>query len=151
MSFKEKSIVVSLVNFSLILLFFLFRVIQMALNDSFTEKNVFTLWGIIIVLAVVVTFAATIMTVIVSAVIEAILTGGKEPKVDGLEDERDRLIDLKGTQVSYLITSLGGLLAMLTYVLDQPPLIMFTLFIFFSVVAQITGDVRRLALYRGGL
>jgi hypothetical protein len=39
---------------------------------------------------------------------------------------------------------------MLTFVLGQPPLVMFTLLIFFGVVAQIIGDGLRLYLYRRG-
>jgi hypothetical protein len=39
---------------------------------------------------------------------------------------------------------------MLTFALGQPPLVMFTLLIFFGVVAQIIGDISRLYLYRRG-
>lgn len=150
MSFKQKNVTVTLVNFSLILAFFLIRVFQMVQSDSFTSENVFRLWWIIIALAVFVTIAATILTQIVSAVIEAIRTGTEEPKIDDLEDERDKFIDLKGTQVTYLVSSLGAFVAMLTFVLGQPPLVMFTLLIFFGVLAQIVGDISRLVLYRGG-
>lgn len=150
MSFQEKNVTVTLVNFSLILGFFLIRVLHMIQNEAFTPANLFRLWGIIIVLAIVVTIAATILTHIVSAIIEAIKTGKKDPQIEDIEDERDRLIDLRGTQVTYRVSSIGGFLAMLTFVLGQPPLVMFTLFIFFGVVAQIVGDLSRLILYRRG-
>jgi hypothetical protein len=39
---------------------------------------------------------------------------------------------------------------MLTFVLGQPPLVMFSLLIFFGLVAQVSGDVLRLYLYRRG-
>jgi hypothetical protein len=39
---------------------------------------------------------------------------------------------------------------MLTFALGQPPLVMFTLLIFFGVSAQIIGDILRLVLYRRG-
>jgi hypothetical protein len=39
---------------------------------------------------------------------------------------------------------------MLTFVFGQPPLVMFTLLIFFGLVAQIIGDISRLYLYRKG-
>ncbi|MFO7538541.1 MAG: hypothetical protein R6X32_10840 [Chloroflexota bacterium] len=150
MSFQEKNITVSLVNFTLILGFFLFRVWQMVQNEAFTSANLFRLWGIVIVLAVVVTIAATILTHIVSAIIEAIKTGESEPEIEDMEDERDRLIDLRGTKVTYFVSSIGGFLAMLTFVLGQSPLVMFTLLIFFGVAAQIVGDTFRLILYRRG-
>jgi hypothetical protein len=39
---------------------------------------------------------------------------------------------------------------MLTYVLGQPPLVMFVLLILVGIVAQIIGDISRLVLYRRG-
>lgn len=150
MSFQQKNITVSLVNFSLILGFFLIRVLQMILNETFNSTNIFRLWGIIIVLAVVVTIFATILTHIVSAIIEAIKTGEKEPDIENIADERDKLIDLRGTKITYSISSLGAFLAMLTFAFGQPPLVMFTLLIFFGVLAQVIGDISRLMLYRRG-
>ena len=150
MSFQEKNITVSLVNFTLILGFFLIRVFQMIQGGSFNSTNVFRLWGIVIVLAIVVTIFATILTHIVSVIIRAIKTGEEDPKIEDLEDERDQLIDLRGTKVTYFVSSIGVFLAMLTFALGQPPLVMFTLLIFFGVVAQIIGDISRLVLYRRG-
>lgn len=150
MSFQQKNITVSLVNFSLILVFFLFRVIQMIQSDSFISENIFRLWGITIGLAIVVTIIGTILTHIVSAILEAIRTGDEDPKIEDFEDERDKLIDLRGTRITYIVSSLGVFLSMLTFVFDQPPLVMFTLLIFFGLIAQITGDVSRLVLYRRG-
>jgi hypothetical protein len=149
MSFKEKNITVSLANFILILVIFVIRVFQLLRSDTFTSTNVFRLWGIIIVLAIVLTILATIMTHIIAAIIEAIQTQ-EEPEIEDIEDERDQLIDLRGTKVTYLFSSIGVLLAMLTYVIGQPALVMFTLLILSGLVAQIAGDVSRLYLYRRG-
>ena len=150
MSFQQKNITVSLANFTLILGFYLIRVFQMIQGGSFNSANVFRLWGIIIALAVVVTIFATILTHIVLAIIHAIRTGEERPDIEDIEDERDQLIDLRGTKLTYLMSSIGVFLSMITFVLGQPPLVMFTLLIFFGVVAQILGDFLRLYLYRRG-
>ncbi|HAX71255.1 MAG TPA: hypothetical protein PK152_04560 [Anaerolineales bacterium] len=150
MSFQQKNITVSLVSFILILGFYSLRVIQMIGNESFTSGNVFWLWGIIIGLAVVVTIIGTILTHIVSAVIEVVRTGKDDPKIEDIEDERDQLIDLKGTKVTYTVYSLGVFAAMLTFVFGLQPLVMFSLLILAGLVAQIIGDVFRLVLYRRG-
>jgi hypothetical protein len=150
MSFQQKNVTVTLVNFSLILLFFMFRMAQMLLGGTFTSENVFRLFWIVIVLAVVVTIGATILTHIVSAIIEAIRTGSDDPEIEDFEDERDRLIGLRGTSVTYSVSSLGAFVAMLTFVLGQPPLVMFSLLLLFGLVAQVVGDATRLALYRRG-
>jgi hypothetical protein len=150
MSFKEKNITVTLVIFTMILGLFLFSVLIMALTGNFNSTNVFRLWGIVIVLAIIGTIFATILTHIVSAIIEAIRTGDENPEIEDFEDERDKLIDLRGTQATYSVSSFGVFLAMLTFVFGQPPLVMFTLLIFFGILAQVIGDGLRLILYRRG-
>ena len=148
-SFQEKNITVSLVNFILILGVYLIRVFQMIQGGSFNSTNVFRLWGIVIVFAIIVTIFATILTHIVSNIIQAIKTR-EEPVIEDIADERDKLIDLRGTKITYFVSSIGVFLSMLTFALGQPPLVMFTLLIFFGVVAQIIGDISRLYLYRRG-
>jgi hypothetical protein len=150
MSFQEKNITVSLVNFTLILGFYLIRVFQMTQSGSFNSGNIFRLWGITIALAIVVTILATILTHIGSAIVHAIKTGEERPDVEDIEDERDQLIDLRGTKITYVVYSIGVFLAMLSFVFGQPPLVMFSLLIFFGLVAQIVGDISRLVLYRRG-
>jgi hypothetical protein len=150
MSFQQKNVTVSLVNFTLTLGFYLIRLFQMIQSGSFNATSVFRLWGIVIGLAIIVTIIGTILTHILSAIIQAIKTGEENPKIEDFEDERDQLIDLRGTKVTYFISSLGVFLSMLTFVFGQAPLVMFTLLIFSGLVAQVIGDISRLYLYRRG-
>jgi len=149
MSYQEKNITVSLVNFTLILGFYLIRVFQMIQDGSFNSTNVFRLWGIVITLGIVVTILGTILTHIVSAIIQAIKTK-QEPDIRDIQDERDTIIDLRGTKITYIAYSIGIFLSMLTFALNQPPLVMFTLLVFFGLLAQVIGDISRLYLYRRG-
>jgi len=150
MTFKQKNIAVSLVNFILIEMYFLMRVTQLVSNDNFDNEHVFRLWGTVIFLAIVVTVLAMILAIIMPVIVESARTGNPAPEIDRVEDERDEIIDLKGTRVTQTVSSLGSLIAMLTFVFGQPALVMFTLLIFFGVLAQIVGDARRLLLYRRG-
>lgn len=150
MSFQEKNIAVSLVNFSLILSFYLFRLWQLIRSDRFEPNQIFRLWVIIIVAAIVVTIVATILTQIGAGIIEAIKTK-TVPVIEDITDERDKLIDLKGTKTTYTLSSIGTFLAMLTFALGQPPLVMFTLLILVGLLAQIVGDIVRLYFYRRGV
>ena len=149
MSFQQRNITVSLVSFTLILGFYLARVSQMIRAGSVDSTNLFRLWGIVIALGIVVTIIATILAHIGSGVIQAIRTQ-EEPEIEDIQDERDQLIDLRGTKVTYFAYSIGVFLSMLTFALGQPPLVMFSLLIFFGLVAQIIGDISRLVLYRRG-
>lgn len=150
MTFQQKNFAVTLANFTLILSFYCFRIFQLVQNGNFNATKLFRLWGIIIVLAIVVTILATIMTHIVSAIIETIQTQ-EEPVVDDTADERDQLIDLKGTSLTHTVSSFGTFLAMLYFVFWQEALVFFALLVFFGVLAQIAGDARRLYLYQQGV
>ena len=150
MSFQEKNITVSLTTSTLILGYFIIRVIQLVQSESYNSTNVFRLWGIVIGLTIITTILGTILTHIVSAIIEAIKTGEENPKIEDFEDERDQLIDLRGTKVTYIVLSIGVFLSMLAFVFGQPPLVMFSLLILSGSTAQVIGDISRLVLYRRG-
>ena len=150
MSMQQRNTVVSLVIFSLIFIVFCLRVLQMLLAQTFIAANVFRLWGIVAVAAIVATILGTIIANIVFAFVFTIRTKEQPQESEWLEDERDKLIQLKGTRVSYIVFSLGVLIAMLSFVLSQPPLVMFTLLIASGLIAQIIGDVYRLLRYRRG-
>lgn len=150
MSHQEKNITASLVTSILIFGFYLVRLLSMIQTDSLVSTNVFRLWGIVILLTIVGTIITSIFTHIIAAILYAIKTGDDDPKFEDIEDERDKLIELKGTKISYIFSSSGVALSMLAFVLGQPALIMFSLLIFFGIFAQIVGDVSRLVLYRRG-
>ena len=149
MSFQQKNISVSLSIFVIILGIYLIRVFQMVQNESFNSTNVFRLWGIIVVLAVIGTIVATILTHIAGGIVHKVRTH-EDPHIEDIQDERDQIIDLKGTRVAYTFSSIGVALSMLTFVFGQPPLVMFSLLIFFGVLAQVIADIWRLTLYRRG-
>jgi len=150
MSYQEKNITASLVTFVMILGYFLIRLIQIVQGGIFNSTSIVRLWGFVIAFAVIGTILVTIFTHILSAITQAIKTGEADPKIEDIQDERDQLIDLKGTRVTYTVSSLGVFLSMLTFALGQPTLVMFSLLIFFGVFAQIVGDISRLVLYRKG-
>jgi len=149
MSFQEKNITVSLSTFTVILGFYLIRVFQLVQSESFNSTNVFRLWGIIALLAVIGTILATIFTHIAGGIVHKVRTN-EDPHIEDIQDERDQIIDLKGTRVAYTFSSIGVALSMLTFVFGQPPLVMFSLLIFFGVLAQVVADIWRLTLYRRG-
>ena len=150
MTFQERNITASLVVFSMILGFYLVRVFQMIQSEIFNLTNMVRLWGTVIVLGIVVTIIGTILTHIGSGIIQAIKTR-EEPVIEDIQDERDRIIDLRGTKLAYVVYSIGVFLSMLTFAVGQPPLVMFSLLILFGLMAQIIGDISRLVLYRRGV
>lgn len=149
MSYQEKNITVSLVSTLLILGYYLVNVFQMYQDGGLIADRVFRLWAIVIVAGIIVNIVSSILTNIVLSIVHAIKTKTEEEE-RFIEDERDKLIGLKGTRVSYITFSIGVLLAMLTFVFGQPALVMFSLIIFFSLVAEIVGDISQIYRYRRG-
>lgn len=149
MSFQQRNISVTMGSFSFILGYYLLRVFQLIQRGEFIAANLFKLWGIVAGMAVFVTIAAIILAHIGSGIVEAIKTR-EEPTIEDTTDERDQLIDLKGTRVTHLVSSFGALIAMLSFVLGWPALVMFALLIFFGLSAQIAGDLARAEYYRKG-
>ena len=149
MSYQEKNTTVSFVSHLLILGYYLLNWFHMYQAGGLNADRVFRLWAIVIIAAIIVNIVSTILTNIVLSIVHAIKTQSKEEE-RFIEDERDHLIDLKGTRVSYVSFSIGVLLAMLTFAFGQPPLVMFSLLIFAGIFAQITGDLSQIYLYRRG-
>lgn len=150
MSYQEKSITVALASYLLILGYYLVNLLQMFQGGGLVAPRVFSLWVIVIVATIIVNIIANILTNIVLSIVQAIKTRTAEVEEQFIADERDKLIDLKGVKVAYITFSLGVLLAMLTFVFGQPPLVMFSSIIFFSIVAEIAGGIAQIYLYRRG-
>jgi uncharacterized membrane protein len=149
MSIRKTSISVSLVSTLLILGYYLVNLIPMFQQGDLNSEVVFRIAGIVIVASIVLNIAGNILTHIVINIIHAIQTQ-TDKEVRMIEDERDRLIGLKGSQVSYVVFSIGVLIAMLTFVFGQSPLVMFSLILFFGLVASIIGDLSQFYFDRKG-
>lgn len=150
MTYQEKNITVTLSSAILILSYYLLNIFQMAQHGSLDSTKLFRLWGIVIAAMIIINIAGMILTHIFFTVVEAVKTK-QEPEIENIEDERDELIKLKGTNVGYIVFSLGVLLSMLTLVIGKPPLVMFSLLIFFHLFSGIIADISRLIFSRRGI
>ena len=148
MTFQQKNVTVTLASFTLLLVLFLLRIMRLVRTESFNDSTVIRLWIFVVVFAIVVTVIGMILTHGMSAVLEVVRTGNDKAEIDDIIDERDQLIDLKGTKTTYTITSLGTFLAIMAFALGWSPLVMISLMLFFGIVGQIAGDARRLQLYQ---
>jgi len=149
MSSQKITITVSLASTLVILGYYLVNLIPLFQQGDLNAEEIFRFAGIVIVASIVLNIAGNILANIVINIIHAIQTQSyKEVRL--VEDERDKLIILKGTSVSYVAFLIGVLIAMLTFVFGQPPLVMFSLIIFFSLLAEICGDLAQFYFYSRG-
>jgi hypothetical protein len=149
MSNRQNEISVSLVSTLAVLAYYLVNIFQMLLGGGLNSSEVFKLWAVVIIATIILNIAGNIITNIVINIVHAIKTQ-KEEEVRLIEDERDKLIGLKGDRVSYIAFSIGVFLSMLTFALGQPPLVMFSLIVFSSLMAEIFGDLSQFYFYRRG-
>ena len=149
MSYQEKSIAVSLVSHLLIVVYYLVNLFQMQQAGGLVSAKVFNLWALVIVSTIIVNIIGNILTNILLSIVHAIKTRSEHVE-KFIEDERDKLIGLKGNKVSYIAFSLGVLASMLTFAFGQPPLVMFSLLILSSILGEIIGDISQLYLYQKG-
>jgi hypothetical protein len=147
MTFSEKNILGTLASFALITTYYALSLLGLYRGGGLEQPALVRLWIIVIVLSIIVTILFTIFSHIILAVVQAILTGEK-PDTREIKDERDRLIDLRGTSLTHVVVTSGTFLAMLTFALGQPAVVMFSLLILAGLVSQLAGDAWRLYLYR---
>lgn len=149
MSYEEKNITVSLVSHLLIAVYYAINWFHMYQAGELVANRLFGLWAVVIVANMMVNIIASILTNIFLTILEAIQSKKyEEPQF--IADERDELIGLKGTRLSYVVYSIGVLISILVFAFGHPPLMMVSLIIFFGVLAQIVGDLLRIRLYRRG-
>jgi len=146
-TFEEKSIFASMFATTLICGFYLLRLFQLYRDGSPEPAMVYRLWITIIIASIFMTIFGSIFMNILFSIIYKIRTNENDTYV---RDERDKLIQLKGSRVSYLVLTLGVFLSMLTMALGKPPLVMFNGLIVAALVADFMGDLFRLILYRRG-
>jgi hypothetical protein len=149
MSNKQNQITVSLVSTLVVLAYYLVNIFQMIQGGGLNSSEVFRLWVVVIIATIILNIAGNIITNIVISIVHAIKTQ-KEAEVRLIEDERDKLIGLKGDRVAYIAFSIGVFLSMLTFALGQPPLVMFSLIVFSMMLAEIVGDLSQFHFYRRG-
>lgn len=150
MSSRLNAIRVSVVSTLLIFGYYLVNIVQMLRRGGLNTEEVFRLWAIVIIAGIILNIVGNILAAIVLSIAHAIKTkSSKEVRL--IEDERDKFIELKGANVSYIVVSIGVFLSMLTFVLGQPALVMFSLTLFFMLIAEIIGDLSQFYFYSKGV
>jgi len=149
MSYQEKNITVYLVSQLLIVGYYLLNLSQMLRVGALVSTRVYSLWLLVIATSIIVNIIASILTNILLSIVHAIRTRTNESE-RFIEDERDKLIELKGMRSSYITFSLGVLVSVLFFVSGQPALVMISMIIFFAILAEIIGAVSQIYLYRRG-
>jgi hypothetical protein len=111
-------------------------------------------WGVTILIfiaaAVVLRIIMEILLNIVNAVVYGIRTGGKEIEDPTITDERDKKIELKGEQISFIFVGLGFVISMVSLALGYPAYVMINIQFSSFFIADLIGSFSQLYFYQRG-
>jgi len=140
MSFQEKSIWISLISTILIFGYYFTQAISVFNNPDVHNTNLIGLFIGIIILVVIIQIASQTIVAIVH-----------RKEVEKGEDERDNLIKLKATRISYFILVFGIWITVISLLIFQSTLVMANIIMFFFILSEIVGFTSQLFYYRRGV
>lgn len=148
MDLKEKRILVSLISSVLIMLIYGLYMYYRFIDGNPLLLNDLRFLGKWFLIMIPVAIVAQIIIQIVFAIVYKI--SGNED-IDPIDDERDKLIELKAIKISHYIFILGFMLAMGCLALGMQAWKMIFMLIASGFVASVVNEVLRLWYYRRGV
>ncbi len=140
MTFKEKSTWVHLVTTIIIFGFYFSKTFTVFFSSKTVDPNLFNLF-----------ISAVILLIIIEIILHIILGILFYKQSEKGEDERDNLIELKATKVSYFILVLGVWITAASIIKITSPFILANIIMAFFILAEIVGWSIQLFHYRRGI
>jgi len=147
MSYQERRAIVNIISSVLITAFYSAYMVERYPQVDSYAPDIFHFWGSYIMLLIPVSIVARIIIYIIFSIINTIATREQQPDI---EDERDKLIELKASQNSGYVFIIGFVLAMGSLVISQPPAVMFIILIGFGLASDVLSNLFQFIYYRRG-
>jgi hypothetical protein len=144
---KEKQILVSLITSILTIGIYSLYVYYNKIAGNPDIINDLKFWGGAFVFLIPIAIIAQIIIHIIMAIINKIITN---EDIQSGSDERDRLIELKGTKISHGIFTFGFTLSMGSLAVGLPPYIMFVTIFITGFIACCAEEIAKICFYRKG-
>lgn len=148
MDIKEKRILISLISSVLIMLFYALYVYNRQIAGNPDILNDFQFWGKSFLILIPVAIVAQIIIQIGFAIY---ISSTSREEIDPIEDERDKLIELKAIKISHYVFIIGFMSAMGNLALGMQPWVMFVVLISSGFIASVVNEIARLYFYRKGV
>lgn len=149
LSYQEKSLIASVIGSLIIYVIYGWQVYQRFQAGGFDPAEEFRFWGRAFLLLILIQVVFEVVMQIAMVIAIAIATNEEEDP--SFLDERDKLIDLKGSRYQFVIMGIWFLLAMGALAVGRPPTVMFVLLMISMMTAGIVGSLAKLYLYRRGV
>ena len=148
MSHQEKNTYTALASSLLLFGIYCWRIYILYQGGRFSGPDAASLLGKSFMLLVLIGIVAHIAIAIAFNFAHAVAT--RDPKPDFSTDERDRLIELKGSQAFLAVFAIGFIFAMGALALGAPPVAILFALIVAMFLGSIADDITKLFHYRRG-
>lgn len=148
MSYQEKQNIVNILSGLLITIIYAAIIYQRHLQGRFDLTEDFGKWGVLFLIFIGVSVVARIIIQIIFHIINAIVTREEKTPV---QDERDKLVRLKGIRNSYYVFTGGFVLSVMGLALGMPVHWIFIAFVGFGLIAEIVDNGSQIYYYRKGV
>lgn len=148
MDIKEKRILLTLITSVMTFAFYIIYVYQKILKVNLDLLNDFKFWGKSFLILIPVAIVVQIVVHIGFAIYIKVTS---DEEIDPIDDERDKLIELKAIKISHHIFIVGFALSMGSLAMDMRPWVMFVILLSSGFIASIVNEILRLYYYRKGI
>lgn len=148
MTYQEKKNIVNIISALLISGIYALIVFQRHQAGRFDLTQDYHKWGIIFLVFIGVSIAARIVIYIIFHIVNAIATREEDIPVT---DERDKLVELKGTRNFHYTFSIGFALAFISLALGTTPVFLFIAFFACCLLGDIVSNISQIYYYRKGI
>ncbi|MFB6320635.1 hypothetical protein [Saccharicrinis sp. FJH54] len=148
MTYQEKENVVNIFSGLLITMVYSWIVYQKHVSGVIDLTADYRKWGVVFLIFIGVSVVARIIIYIIFHIINAIAT--REDKIP-VEDERVKLIKLKGMRNSYYVFSGGFVLGILGLSIGLPVYSIFIVFIISGLLSEVVDNGTQIYFHRKGL
>lgn len=140
MSFKEKSILSSLILTIIVFGYYFLQVFKTTGSTLFEVTNGIGFF-----------IGAVVLMVLLEIILHIILAITSKNESNQCDDERDKLIDLKATRISYYILVFGVFMVGVSMLFYFDTLLLANTMLLFFIIAEIVGFSMQLYYYRRGV
>lgn len=148
MSYQEKTSIISIISSLLVFVGLGIYAFQVYNSGNMGSENILSTWGFIFIVLTILSIVSHIILHIIVSTVTAVKTKSKDSFVT---DERDKLIELKGTRNKHYVFITGFAISMGMFAMKISPEFIFPALFFFGFLAALVGDISKLYFYRRGM
>ena len=147
MQSKEKQTLVTMISSTLLMIIYAIYVYQKHVIPEPEIINSLQFWGKYFLWFMPIAIVSMIIIYIIYAIITKVVTN---EDIDDIQDERDKIIELKSIRISHWLFTAGFLLAMASQAFGMQTWVMMVTLIVSGIISSLASEIAKLIMYRRG-